>query len=302
MSLLRLGTRGSELALAQAELVAGQLRDSGHEIEVVTIQTSGDRLQGEVSSAGGKALWVQEIEEALLQSTIDLAVHSAKDLPAQLADGLTIGAFPEREDPRDVFIGAPGRRFTALPPGARVGTGSLRRAALLRALRPELEPVPMRGNVTTRLEKIETLRLDGVILASAGLIRLGLEDRILDPLDPDRYIPAGGQGALAIEVRIDDELVTKAVAEIDDSEASSQVRSERAFLSELGADCRTPVAVHATIHGVRLRLRALVLSPSGSERIEGSAEGALESPETLGITLGSELLQRGAERLLEASG
>ena len=302
MSLLRLGTRGSELALAQAELVAGQLRAEGHEIDVVTIQTSGDRLQDEVSSAGGKALWVREIEEALRQSTIDLAVHSAKDLPAELADGLTIGAYPEREDPRDAFIGAPGRRFTALPPGARVGTGSLRRTALLRALRPEIEPVPMRGNVPTRLAKIEAMRLDGVILASAGLIRLGLEDRILDPLDPDRYIPAGGQGALAIEVRIDDELVSKAVAELDDSDASSQVRSERAFLSELGADCRMPVAVHASIHGVRLRLRALVLSPSGSERIEGSAEGALESPETLGITLGSELLQRGAGRLLEASG
>ena len=302
MSLLRLGTRGSELALAQAELVAAQLRAAGHEIEVVTIQTSGDRLEGEVTPAGGKALWVLEIEEALFQSTIDLAVHSAKDLPAQLADGLTIGAYPEREDPRDVFIGAPGRRFTALPPGARVGTGSLRRAALLRALRPELEPVPIRGNVPTRLEKIGSMGLDGAILASAGLIRLGMEDRILDPLDPDRYIPAGGQGALAIEVRIDDELVTKAVAELDDSDASSRVRAERAFLAELGADCHTPVAVHASIHGVRLRLRALVLSPSGAERIEGSAEGALETPETLGVTLGSELLQRGAGRLLEASG
>jgi len=302
VSSLRLGTRGSQLALAQSELVAKQLRASGHEVEVVTIQTSGDRLQGEVTQAGGKALWVKEIEDALLQSAIDLAVHSAKDLPTELADGLTIGAYPEREDPRDAFIGAPGRRFTALPPGARVGTGSLRRAALLRALRPELVPVPIRGNVPTRLEKIATLDLDGVILASAGLIRLGLEDRILDPLDPERYVPAGGQGALAIEVRIDDELVTKAVAELDDADASSQVRAERAFLAELGADCRTPVAVHASIHGVRLRLRALVLSPSGGERIEGSAEGALESPETLGVTLGGELLQRGAGRLLEASG
>ena len=302
MSALRLGTRGSELALAQSEVVADQLRANGHEIELVTIQTSGDRLEGPLAAAGGKALWVKEIEEALLQSTIDLAVHSAKDLPAQLADGLTLGAYPEREDPRDVFIGAPGRRFTALPPGARVGTGSLRRAALLRALRPELEPVPIRGNVPTRLEQIATLGLDGVILACAGLIRLGMEDRILDPLDPDRYIPAGGQGALVIEVRIDDELVPKIVSELDDADASSQVRAERAFMSELGADCHTPVAVHASIHGVRLRLRALVLSPSGAERIEGSAEGALESPETLGMTLGSELLQRGAGRLLEASG
>ncbi|MBW2280694.1 MAG: hydroxymethylbilane synthase [Deltaproteobacteria bacterium] len=300
MTLLRLGTRGSDLALAQSELVAGQLRAGGFEVEIVTIQTSGDRLAGDVAAHGGKSLWVKEIEDALLQSTIDLAVHSAKDLPAELADGLTIGAYPEREDPRDAFIGAPGRRFTALPPGARVGTGSLRRAALLRTLRPELEPVPIRGNVPTRLAKIESMELDGVILAAAGLIRLGMEDRILDPLDPDRYVPAGGQGALAIEVRIDDELVSKAVAELGDSDASFQVRAERAFLAELGADCRTPVAVHASIHGVRLRLRALVLSTTGSERIEGSAEGALESPETLGVTLGSELLQRGAERLLEA--
>ncbi len=300
MSSLRLGTRGSELALAQAELVAGQLRARGHEIEIVAIQTSGDRLRGDLAAQGGKALWVKEIEEALLQSTIDLAVHSAKDLPAELADGLTIGAYPEREDPRDVFIGAPGRRFTALPPGARVGTGSLRRAALLRALRPELEPVPIRGNVPTRLAKIESMELDGVILAAAGLIRLGMEDRILDPLDPDRYVPAGGQGALAIEVRIDDETLSKTITELDDSEASSQVRAERAFLAELGGDCRTPVAVHASIHGVRLRLRALVFSTTSSDRIEGSAEGALESPETLGVTLGSELLQRGAGRLLEA--
>lgn len=302
MTSLRLGTRGSELALAQAETVAALLRSNGHEVEVVTLQTTGDRLQGQVSESGGKRLWVQEIEDALLTSAIDLAVHSAKDLPAELADGLTIGAYAEREDPRDVFIGAPGRRFTALPPGARVGTGSARRVALLRALRPELEPVSIRGNVTTRLDKIESMGLDGVILAAAGLIRLGLEDRILDPLDPDRYIPAGGQGALAIEIRIDDDEIQKLVTELDDADASCQVRAERAFLAELGVGCHTPVAVHASIHGVRLRLRALILSADGGQRLEGSAEGALESPETLGVALGRELLQRGAGRLLEAMG
>lgn len=299
MTTLRLGTRGSQLALAQAEQVAALIRQRGHEVELVKIQTMGDRLSDSPEAVGGKAAWVAEIERALLESGIDLAVHSAKDLPTELADGLTIGAFPSREDPRDVFVGAPGRRFSSLPPGSRVGTGSLRRRALLRALRPELEVVPLRGNVPTRLERIESLRLDGVLLAAAGLIRLGLEERILDPLDPDRYVPAGGQGALAVEVRIDDEEVQRIVAGIEDPDVASQLRAERAFLAELGGDCRTPVAVHASIHGVRLRLRALVLSPDGQERIEGSAEGGLDAPETLGLTLGRELLQRGAGRLLE---
>ena len=302
MSLLRLGTRSSELALAQAEGVAVHLRELGHEVEIVKIQTSGDRLQGPISDAGGKALWVREIEEGLLEGQIDVAVHSAKDLPLDLAEGLTLGAYPEREDPRDAFIGAPGRRFAALPPGARVGTGSLRRIALLRSLRPELEPVPIRGNVTTRLGKIKSMNLDGVILASAGLIRLGLEDRILDPLDPDRYIPAAGQGALALEVRIDDEEVQRTLERLNDPSVAAEVRAERALLFELGVDCNTPVAVHASLHGTRLRLRALVISVDGRDRIEGSAEGELDTPETLGVTLGRELLQRGARRVLESPG
>jgi hydroxymethylbilane synthase len=299
VTLLRLGTRGSDLALAQAEAVAASLRGLGREVEIVTIQTTGDRHQGPISEAGGKSVWVKEIEEALLDSSIDLAVHSAKDLPAQLTDGLTIGCYPEREDPRDVFIGAPGRRFTALPPGGRVGTGSTRRIALLRALRPELEPVPIRGNVPTRLKKIESMELDGVILGAAGLIRLGMDDRILDPLDPDRYIPAGGQGALAVEIRSDDEQVQKLLTELEDPTVAAQVKAERAFLSELGADCRAAVGAHGSIHGVLLRLRVLVLSPEGHERLEGSAEGSLDTPEMLGITLGRELLARGAGRLLE---
>ena len=302
MTTLKLGTRGSQLALAQAEHVASRLRALGREVELVKIQTTGDRLRDEgISGTGGKAAWVQEIERALLDGAIDLAVHSAKDLPTELADGLTIGAFPEREDPRDAFIGASGRRFSSLPPGARVGTGSLRRTALLRALRPELEVVPLRGNVPTRLRKIDDMELDGAILAAAGLVRLGLEDRILDPLDPDRYVPAGGQGALAVEIRIDDEDVQQIAQRLEDPDVASQVRAERAFLAEIGGDCRTPVAVHASLHGVRLRLRALVLSPDGEERVEGSAEGAIEAPETLGVTLGRELLQRGAGRLVEES-
>jgi hydroxymethylbilane synthase len=296
---LKLGTRGSQLALAQAERVAGLLRAAGREVEMVKIQTSGDRRSGSQLESTGKDAWVHEIETALLDSSIDLAVHSAKDLPCDLAEGLTIGAFPEREDPRDVFIGAPGRRFGSLPPGARIGTGSLRRVAQLKALRPELEIAPLRGNVPTRLGKIDTMNLDGVILAAAGLIRLGLEDRILDPLDPDRYVPAGGQGALAVEVRIDDDDVQQITAAIEDADVAAQVRAERAFLAEIGGDCHTPVAVHAAIHGVRLRLRALVLSPDGQDRVEGSAEGALETPETMGVTLGRELLQRGAARLIE---
>jgi len=296
---LRLGTRGSQLALAQAEIIARLLRSSGHEVEVVKITTTGDRLEGPVSEQGGKQVWVQEIETALLQNAIDLAVHSAKDLPVQLAEGLTIGAWPQREDPRDVFVGAPGLRFAALAPGARIGTGSARRIALLRALRPELEPVPMRGNVPTRLAKIESLDLAGVIVASAGLVRLGLEDRILDPLDPERYVPAPGQGALAVEVRIDDDEVQQIVAQLEDGDVAAQVRAERAFLFELGGDCHTPIAAFASIHGVRLRLRALVMSPDGRERVEGTAEGEIAAPEMLGATLGRELLARGARRLIE---
>lgn len=302
MSTLRIGTRGSELALAQSEGVAKRVRALGHEVELVQIQTKGDRTEGPIAESGGKAVWVREIEEALLDGAVDLAVHSAKDLPAELADGLTVGAYPEREDPRDVFVGAPGRRFASLPPGARVGTGSTRRVALLRALRPEIEPVPMRGNVPTRLAKIESMQLDGVILAAAGLIRLGLEDLVLDPLDPDRYLPAGGQGALAVEVRIDDEQVQEVVAALDVDGVSARVRAERAFLAEIGADCHAAVGVHATLHGVRIRLRGLVLSLDGQRRLEGSAEGDLRTPDTLGISLGRELLQRGAASLLEAGG
>ena len=302
MKTLRLGTRGSELAIAQADRVANLLRGLGHEVALVKIETRGDRLEGPISKEGGKALWLREIEQSLLDGTIELAVHSAKDMPVELADGLTIGAYPEREDPRDVFIGAPGRRFAALPPGSQVGTGSLRRIALLKSLRPDLESVPIRGNVATRLAKIESMGLDGVILAAAGLVRLGLDEEILDPLDPERYVPAGGQGALAVEVRIDDEEVQQIVAQIEDGAVAAQVRAERAFLFELGADCHTPVAVYATIHGVRIRLRALVLSADGEERIEGSAEGERRAPETLGVTLGRELLQRGARRILEAQG
>jgi hydroxymethylbilane synthase len=300
--LIRLGTRGSDLALAQAQQVGKLIRGLGHEYELVKIQTSGDRLKGAVSDAGGKNLWVREIEDALLDGSIEAAVHSAKDMPVELAEGLTIGAYPEREDPRDVFIGAPGRRFASLSPGARVGTGSLRRIALLRSLRPDLESVPIRGNLPTRLAKIESMDLDGVVLASAGLIRLGMDDRILDPLDPDRYVPAGGQGAIAVEVRIDDEEVQQLVSRLNEADVAAQVRAERAFLLEIGGDCHTPVAVHATIHGVRLRLRALVLSTDGQERIEGSAEGELAAPETLGVSLGRELLQRGARRILEGIG
>ncbi|MCE2391522.1 MAG: hydroxymethylbilane synthase [Proteobacteria bacterium] len=299
MSFLRLGTRGSELALAQADYVAARLRRLGHEIEIVRIKTTGDKTPGPLSEVGGKAAWVVELEQALLDGVIDLSVHSAKDLPAELGEGLTIGAYPQREDPRDAFVGPPGgRRFASLPPGARVGTGSLRRIALLRSLRPELEPVPMRGNVTTRLQKIESLGLDGVLLAAAGLIRLGLEGRILDPLDPDRYVPAGGQGALAVEIRTDDEEIRQTVERLQDSDAAAQVLAERAFLRELGGDCHTAIAAYASIHGVRLRLRGVIFSPDGSERVEGSAEGELGSPEKLGVSLGLELLERGARRLL----
>jgi hydroxymethylbilane synthase len=294
VSQIKIGTRASKLAVAQAELVARRLRALGQEVELVKVTTSGDRLVGSLAEQGGKGLWVLELERGLLDGTIDLAVHSAKDLPVELMDGLTIGAYPEREDARDVC-------FTSLPPGSKIGTGSQRRIAMLRAMRPELQPVPIRGNVPTRIAKIESMGLDGIIVAAAGLVRLGMEDHILDPLDPERYLPAGGQGALAIEVRIDDAEVQELVGKLDSPAVAAQVRAERAFLTELGADCHLPVAVHATLHGLRLRLRAMVLDPEGSERVEGSAEGESRAPDTLGFTLGRELLQRGARRLVESS-
>jgi hydroxymethylbilane synthase len=296
---LKLGTRGSDLAVAQADAVARSIQALGHKVELVKIETAGDRARGPISDKGGKALWVEDIERALLEGSVDLAVHSAKDLPADLAEGLTIAAYPEREDPRDVFVGADGRRYASLPAGTRVGTGSLRRIALLRSLRPELEPVPIRGNVPTRLRKLDAGQVDGLILAASGLIRLGLDDRILDPLDPERYLPAGGQGALALEVRIDDAETHELISQLNEPGVAAQIRAERAFLFELGADCHTPIGVHATLHGTRLRLRALVLAPDGNDRIEGSAEGDTQAPETLGMSLGRELLARGAGRLVE---
>jgi hydroxymethylbilane synthase len=283
---MRIGTRGSALALVQAGWVARQL---GDQVELVTITTHGDRAQ----LVSDKSRWVSELESALLDGRIDLAVHSAKDVPADLADGLSLVAIPAREDARDVICGA--ASLAELPPGARVGTSSLRRAAQLRAIRDDLEVVPVRGNVDTRLRKLAAGEADALVLAFAGLLRLGREsaaDGVLDEL-----LPAAGQGALALEARTGD-AVAELVAALDDAEASACVSAERELTRVLGASCNTAVGAHArSVGGGILELRGWVGSPDGSAWV---ADRLLGAPPGLGQRVAERLLAVGAAELLQA--
>ncbi|MGB4781195.1 hydroxymethylbilane synthase, partial [Candidatus Methylomirabilis sp.] len=240
--MLKLGTRGSPLALCQAGLVSEGLSRQwpGLKVVIVPIQTSGDKFLGAVlSQAGGKGLFVKEIEEALLDSRIDLAVHSMKDLPAELAPGLRVGAVTQREDPLDALVARNGLRFMELPRGAKIGTSSLRRQVQLLHRRQDLQIVPLRGNVGTRLKKLETLDIEAVVLAAAGLIRLGMQDRITECLQPDLCLPAIGQGALAIEIREDDQRVAELIETLNHRETRQVTMAERAFLRRLGGSCVT---------------------------------------------------------------
>ena len=278
MTELVAGTRGSRLALAQTAWVVERLRlaHPGLTVRTEVIRTKGDVFtDAPLPSIGGKGLFTGEIEAALLAGTIDLAVHSLKDLPTDLPDGLAIGAVPEREDARDVLISRSGAGLDALPPGARVGTGSLRRAAQLRARRPDLCIVDVRGNVDTRLRKLgqEDARLDALVLAAAGLNRLGLAGRVTEYLDLDVMLPAVGQGALAVEVRAADARVLAAVAVLEDHATRIAVEAERAFLRALGGGCQTPAAAFATLEGVTLRLRGMVANPDGSGLRRGEISG-----------------------------
>lgn len=308
MSAVRIATRGSDLALAQARNMAERVgRILGVETELVPVQTSGDRFRDvPLSEIGGKGLFVKEIEEILLDGRADLAVHSAKDLPARTPSGLTLAAFPEREDPRDALVARdPGTTLDTLPRGARVGTGSARRGALVRAARPDLEVVPLRGNVPTRLRKIEDEGLDGVILACAGLDRLGLSDRIHERIDPDRLLPSVGQGTLALETRSDDPLREKLAASLEDPEASLAAAAERAFLSTLEGDCNIPLAAYAERDpGGGWRIRGLVSTLDGTrvvrdeERLEGEPTPALLA--AAGARLAERVLERGGRAILDA--
>ncbi|MGH7325245.1 MAG: hydroxymethylbilane synthase [Candidatus Rokuibacteriota bacterium] len=292
---LRLGTRGSALALAQAAIVADGLRRLGTDVEIVSIKTEGDRLFGvRLADVGGKGLFVREIEEALAAGTIDAAVHSLKDLPAEQPPGLELAAFPVREDPRDVLVTRGGGGLEDLPMSAVVATSSLRRRAFALALRPDLVVEPIRGNVDTRLSKLAAGVCDAVILAAAGLARLGLRPVEARPLAPDVFVPAVGQGILAVEVRRRDEATRQLVNALNHGDTRTCALAERAYLRRLGASCTTPMAAHAVVAGARLTMRAAVASEDGRRLLRAEMSGAPTDAERLGRELAESLLADGA--------
>ncbi|MEJ0074157.1 MAG: hydroxymethylbilane synthase [Alphaproteobacteria bacterium] len=291
---IRIGTRGSPLALAQAGMVRDALAARGAgESEIVTIRTSGDRIQDRpLSEAGGKGLFTKEIEEALLAGAIDLAVHSAKDMPTALPEGLMLAACLPREDVRDAFISRKAASLRDLPQGAVVGTASLRRQAMVKRLRPDLSVVPLRGNVETRLRKLEAGEVDATLLALAGLKRLGLADKATALLDVQEFLPAVGQGAITIEARADDARTRELLGKIDHADTSVALACERAFLAVLDGSCRTPIAGHAVLDGDAISFRGVILRPDGSEAFETSRAGSRRDAEAVGADAGAELKRR----------
>ena len=302
MSAVRIATRGSDLALAQSRYVAGRIRDElGLETEIVVIETTGDRVRDvSLAKIGGKGLFVKEIEEALQQGQADVAVHSAKDLPARNADGLALVAFPQRADPRDALVSKrAGARLADLPRGARVGTGSARRGAQLLALRPDLQIVPLRGNVPTRIAKIEREKLDAVVVACAGLDRLGLGERISERIAPELMLPAVCQGTLALEARSGEPLAEKLIA-LSDPKVETSVAAERPFLVRLEGDCTVPLAVYADFLDDRtLRVRGLLASLDGSRIARHEERGAPESAAQLGTAVAEGVLEAGGRAILD---
>lgn len=265
-STLRIGTRGSRLATAQADMVARSLRARGTACEIVLVKTTGDRIQDRpLAEVGGKGLFTKELEEALLAGTIDLAVHSMKDVPVALPPSLALAAILEREHPADVFISPIAPSLKALPPGARVGTSSVRRAAQLRRARRDLVPVLLRGNVDTRLRKLEEGSMDAIILALAGLRRLGLADRATEIFSTDEWLPSLAQGAVGIEIRDDDAGTRAAVRPLDHPSTAIALACERAFQAALDGSCKTPIAGLAVYDGGRLSFRGEVLAPDGGD-------------------------------------
>jgi len=293
---IRIGSRGSVLALWQAEHVKRCLQALGHEVAIQVITTTGDRvLDRRLEVVGGKGAFLKEIEEAMQAGDVDLAVHSLKDVPVTLPDGLRLCAVLPRADPRDALLSA-AAKLAELPAGARVGTSSLRRQSQLRALRPDLAVEDLRGNVDTRIRKLREGRCDAILLALAGLTRLGRQDEATEVLDPDRFLPAPGQGAIALECRADDQRVKKAAAPLDHAPTAAAVTAERAFLSALGGGCNVPLGAYARPAPEGLRLSAFVAKADGSAMVRGQQAGP--EPETLGRALAEDLLARGARELL----
>ena len=301
---LRIGTRSSALALAQARWAAAALEVGACTPQLVTITTEGDRSAERDAPLGSRVgVFVREIERALLDARIDLAVHSMKDVPTALADGTVIAAVPGREDARDCVVSRSGVRLDALPAGTRIGTSSARRAAQLLCARPDIEPVPIRGNVDTRLRKVAEGHdgIEAVMLAMAGLARLGLAGRATETLDLERFPTAAGQGALAVQAREGDAFATGAARALDDPPTRAACEAERAFMRALGAGCRTPVAAHAKVSEGRVRLVGAVYSCDGSREVRGEAAGLVSEAAAVGEGLARDLASRGAGELLELS-
>jgi hydroxymethylbilane synthase len=302
-STLVLGTRGSKLAVHQTEWVQARLQELAPHVTVTLrrIQTSGDKiLDVPLAKIGGKGLFVKEIEEALLSGEIDLAVHSMKDVPTALPPGLDLLCIPCREDPRDALISRDRRRFADLPQGAKVGTSSLRRQAQLLQARPDLSILMLRGNLDTRLKKLRDGQFDAIVLAAAGLRRLGWEHEITEYLAPEISLPAIGQGALGIEGRRDDQFVRSLLSGLEHVPTRTMVRAERALLHRLQGGCQVPIAAHATLAGSDVTLEGLVASVDGKEIIRDRVHGTVTDPESIGIQLAERLLAGGGDRILQA--
>ena len=299
---IKIGTRGSKLALTQANLVADSLKktDSGITVEICVIKTSGDIMQDvSLTKMGGKGVFVKEIEDALLSGTVDLAVHSMKDVPTEIPAGLIFAAIMKREDARDVLVSKNNKKIEFMPRGARIGTGSLRRASQLLAVLPDLAIVSLRGNLETRLKKIETENLQGIILAAAGMKRMGLTEKISQYLPVETMLPAVGQGALGLQTREADHELGKIVAKLNHESTAAEVMAERSFLRHLGGGCLLPIAAFGKLEGDKLTLEGLVAAPNGDSIIRDKVRGAIAEAEELGKKLAEMILEKGGKKLLE---
>jgi hydroxymethylbilane synthase len=300
-NLIRIATRKSPLALWQAEHVAARLKAAhpGIEVELVKMVTRGDKiLDAPLAKVGGKGLFVKELEQGIFEGAADLAVHSMKDVPAELPEGLHLAAILRREDPRDAFVSQRHASLADLPPRARIGTSSLRRQCQLKLRLPECETVALRGNVETRLAKLDSEGYDAIILAAAGLKRLDLAHRITELLPPEISLPAVGQGAIGIECRQDDARINALLSVLHDEPTALCVSAERAFNARLNGGCQVPIAGYAELSGKSLRLRGLVGAPDGRRVVRGEIEGPCSEAHALGVALAEDLLARGADRIL----
>jgi len=299
---IKVGTRGSKLALTQTNLVADSLKktDPRITVEICVIKTSGDIMQDvSLTKIGGKGVFVKEIEDALLSGTVDLAVHSMKDVPTEIPAGLTFAAIMRREDARDVLVSKDNRKIEFMPRGARIGTGSMRRAAQLLAILPDLSIVPLRGNLETRLKKIEKENLQGVILAAAGMKRLGLTEKISQYLPIETMLPAVGQGALGLQIRADDNELGEVLAKLNHASTAAEIKAERSFLRHLGGGCLLPIAAFGKLEGNKLSLEGLVAAPNGDSVVRDKVRGAISEAEELGKKLAEMILEKGGKKLLE---